>query len=150
MPQATGGDVGVDALIAAGLGVVLAPVALIHRHQIRQCTGRDRDVLQHGLQVLDIRRLVAHPHRHDHLLVAVHRNLVVVAVQIGPTGLHEMAVRIREVALGLPGWRAIGLPGLASPGHRPQPPAAQGPAGGSTPAFSAASIAWSRAAWALD
>jgi len=29
-----------------------------------------------------------------------------------------MAVGIREVALDLPGWRAISLPGQASPGHR--------------------------------
>ena len=58
------------------------------------------------------------PQRHDYLVVAVHRHLAGVALQIGPTGLHQVALGIREVALGLPGWPAIGLPGQASPGHR--------------------------------
>ena len=84
MRQAAGGDVGVDALIGAGLGVVLAPVARIHRHHLRPCTGRGRDALQHGLQVLDIRRLVVHAYRPDHLVVAVHRQLAVVALQVRP------------------------------------------------------------------
>jgi len=63
--QAPGGDVGIDALIDAGLGVVLAPGARIHRHHIR--------------------RLIADPNRHDYLVVAVHRHLAVVALQLRPT-----------------------------------------------------------------
>ena len=118
MGQPASGDVGVDALIAAGLGVVLAPIARVHRHHLRQRTGCGRDALEHGLQVLDIRRLDAYPHRHDHLVVTVHRQLSVVALQVRPTRLHEVAVGVGEVALGLLGWCAIGLPGQAPPGHR--------------------------------
>ena len=84
MRKAAGGDIRVDALIGAGLGVVLAPVARIHRHHLRPCTGRGRDALQHGLQVLDIRRLVVHAYRADHLVVAVLRQLAVVALQVRP------------------------------------------------------------------
>ena len=84
MRQPTGGDARVDAQIAADVGVVLAPVARIHRHHRVQCPGRCSDALQHRLQMLDIRRLVAQAHRHDHLVVAVHRHLAVVALQIRP------------------------------------------------------------------
>jgi hypothetical protein len=104
-------------LIRAGLGVVLAPVARIHRHHVRQCTGAGGDALQHWLQVLDIRRLVAHAHRHDHLVVAVDSQLAVVGLQIGPAGLHQVALRIGEVPLRLGGWCAVGFPGQAASGH---------------------------------
>jgi hypothetical protein len=86
--QAAGGNVGVDALIGGGLGVVITPVARVHRHHIRQRTGGGGDPLQHGLQVLSIRRLVAGAHRHNHLVVPVHCKLAVVALQIGAAGLH--------------------------------------------------------------
>jgi hypothetical protein len=84
MRQAAGGDVGVDALIGAGLGVVLAPVARIHRHHRGHLPGAGADALQHGLQMLDIRRLIADPNRHDHLVDAVHSHLAVVALQVRP------------------------------------------------------------------
>jgi len=42
--QTVGGDVRINALIAAGLGVVLAPVARIQCHHIRQRTGAGGDV----------------------------------------------------------------------------------------------------------
>ena len=82
MRESAGGDVGVDALICADLAVVLAPVARIHRHHRRQGPGAGSDLLQHGLQVLDIRRLVAHASRHDHLVIAVDRQLAVVALDV--------------------------------------------------------------------
>ena len=72
-------------LIRAGVDIVLTPVARIHRHHIREYTGHLSDSLQHGLQVLDIRWLVAHAHRHDHLVGAVHRQLTVVALKVGAT-----------------------------------------------------------------
>jgi hypothetical protein len=84
MWEPAGSDVGVNGLIAAGLDGRLTPVARVHRHHIRQCAGCGRDALQHGQQVLDIRRLVAHPNRHDNLVVTVHRRLAVVALKIPP------------------------------------------------------------------
>lgn len=48
MPQPTGGNVGVDALIAADLGVVLAPVPRIHRHHRGQFPGRRSDCCSIG------------------------------------------------------------------------------------------------------
>ena len=82
MGQATGGDVGVNALIGAGLGVVLAPVAGICRERIGQSGGCGSDALQHRSQVLNVGRLVAHAHRHDHLVVAVDSYLAVVALDV--------------------------------------------------------------------
>jgi hypothetical protein len=38
----------------AGLGVVLAPVARVLRHHIRQCTNAVSDAPQHGIQVLAV------------------------------------------------------------------------------------------------
>ena len=52
--QAAGGDVGINALIGADLGVLLAPVARIQRHHLGPCTGCCCDALQHGFEVLDI------------------------------------------------------------------------------------------------
>ena len=37
-----------------------------------------------GFEVLNIRRLVAHTHSHDHLMVAVDGQLAVVALQVRP------------------------------------------------------------------
>jgi hypothetical protein len=99
--QAADGDVGVDALIGAGFGVVLPPVAHFQRHHIRPLTSAGGDALQHRLKVLSIRRLVAHPHRQDHLVVAIYRQLAVVALSIGLAGLHLVAVGICEISLGL-------------------------------------------------
>jgi len=109
--QSTGGDVGINGLIRADLGVVLTPIARIHRLYIRRCTGSGRDALQHGLQVLHIRWLVAHTHRHDHLVVdvaarmeqlCVHALLVQLyakhlvtegEIQPGPLALWDLVVR---------------------------------------------------------
>jgi hypothetical protein len=82
--QVTGGDLGINPLVSADVGIVLAAVARIHRHQFRPCTGTGGDTLQHWLQVFHIRRLVAHTRRHDHLVVTVDSQLAVVAPQLGP------------------------------------------------------------------
>ncbi len=47
--QASGDDRRVDALIDAGLGVALAPIARIHRDHMRKFISRRRDALYHGL-----------------------------------------------------------------------------------------------------
>lgn len=103
MRPAAGGGVRINALIAAGVGVVLTPVAGIQRDHVRQGTGAGSDPLQHGLQVLHVGRLVADAHRHDHLMVAVDGQLAVVALKIGATGLHQMAFGVGEIPLGLVG-----------------------------------------------
>ena len=67
--------------------------------------------------MLHIRRLVAHAHRHDHLMVAINDQLAVVALDVVAIGFHEVAVGVgvgeafREavIPLGLLGWRSIGL-----------------------------------------
>ncbi len=92
MRQAVGGDVGINSPIGAGVGVVLTPVGRDHRHYIWQRTGAGGDPLQHGFQVLGIGRLVAHAHRHDHLVISIDGQLAVVTLQIGTAGLHQMAV----------------------------------------------------------
>lgn len=118
MQQTAGGDVSVSTPIGAQLCVVLAPVARIHRHHRGHLPGTGADAVQHGFQVLYIRRMVARPHRHVHLVVAVYRHLAVVALQVGAAGLHEMVVGISAIALGLPGWGAIGPSGQTAPRHR--------------------------------
>ncbi len=45
-------------------------------------SGCGSDALHHRRQMLNVRRLVAHAHRHDHLMVAVHRHLAVVALDV--------------------------------------------------------------------
>jgi len=82
--QPTGGDVGINAEVLAADCVVLTPVARIQGHDLGQGTGCGCDALQHGFAVLDIRRLVAHAHRHDHLVVAVDGQLAVAALQVRP------------------------------------------------------------------
>ena len=76
---------------------------------IRQSASCGRDAVQHGIQVLHIRRLVAHAHRHDHLMVAVDSQLAVLALDVMAIGFHEVAVGVGEIPLGLLGWRSIGL-----------------------------------------
>ena len=79
---------------------------------------RGGDALRHRLPTLDIRRLGACPRNHDHLL-AVHRYLAVVALQVRCTRLHEMAVGIDEICwlplIGVPsGFMATPLLGITS------------------------------------
>ena len=90
MGQPTRRDVGINPLFCAGLGVVLAPVAGICRERIGQSGGCGSDALQQllrrslrlRLQVFDVGSLVAHAHRHDHLVVAVDSYLAVVALDV--------------------------------------------------------------------
>jgi hypothetical protein len=138
-------DVGVDAALLAVLWVGLAPVTRIVRHNHRQIISAGGDPFQHRLQVLNIRSLAAHAHSHDHLVV--YRYLAVVALQVGTAGLHQMAVRVSEIALCL----VVGA--LSAFWLRPRlgmASAASGSrSGGSKPASSAAAIAFSLAALVL-
>lgn len=59
MRELAGGDAGIDALNSRDRQLVLAPVARIHRHHIRESVRRCSDAPQHGHQVLDVTRLVA-------------------------------------------------------------------------------------------
>jgi hypothetical protein len=109
------GDVGIDPTIAAGLGVGLAPVARIRNELLRQGAGAGLDALQHWDQVFDnscgegcaYRSLVAHPDRHDHLMLAVHCGLGFVALDVPIAALHHVAVVISKFALGL--WSRFAL-----------------------------------------
>ena len=147
MRQSACGDVGVDAVLFAVLGVGLAPVARIQRHDDRKVTSAGGDPFQHWCQVFNIRRLAADAHSHDHLVVTVHRQLAVEALQVDAAGLHQMALGVSEIALGLVGWCAIGLTGQTSPGHGIDRQGSR--SGSSIPAPSAAVIALSRAALAF-
>ena len=73
--------------------------------------------LQHGHQVLWIRRLVADAHRHDHLVIAIDGRLAVVALQQVAVAFHDMAVWIRVVPLRSGCGAAIGLMGQAAIRH---------------------------------
>jgi len=68
--------------------------------------------------MLNVRRLMAHAQRHDHLIVAVGSQLVVVALDVVGIGLHQVAVGVGEIPLGLVRRRAIILSGQTAPGHR--------------------------------
>jgi hypothetical protein len=116
--QTAGGDVVVNAKVLTVTCVVVAPIARIHGPHIRQGTGAGGDALQHGFKVLHGWRLIAHAHRHDHLVIGIDRQLAVVALQIGGTGLHQMAVGISEVSLGLGRRCAVRLSRQATAWHR--------------------------------
>ena len=74
--------------------------------------------LQHGYQLLWIRRLVADAHRHDHLVIAIDGCLAVVALQQVAVAFHEVAAWIRVVPLRSGCGTAIGPMGQAAMGHR--------------------------------
>ena len=69
--------------------------------------------LQHGYQLLWIRRLVADAHRHDHLVIAIDGCLAVVALQQVAVAFHEVAAWIRVVPLRSGCGTAIGPMGQA-------------------------------------
>ena len=75
-------DVGINPPISTEISVVLAPLAGIGGHHISQRAGCRSDALQYGLQMFDVGGLVAHAHRHDHLVVAVDSRLAVVALDV--------------------------------------------------------------------
>jgi hypothetical protein len=124
MRQPARRDVRIDAPLLAVLRVSPAPVTRIECHHHRHRAGVSRNACRHWYQVFNIRRLAAHPQRHDQLVVMV-RQLAVVALQVTSAGLHQMAVGVgvdavfREavIALGLVGWCGIGLAGQASSGN---------------------------------
>lgn len=133
MGQTTGGDGGINSLLGAELSVGLAPVARIRGDHNGERTSCSRDALHQLLrrslrlrqQMFDIGRLVAHTQRHDHLMVADDSQLAVVALDVMTIGRQplrgslwlQMTISIREIPLGLLGWRAVGLPRQTTPGH---------------------------------
>ena len=118
MGQSTCRDIGINPLLGAELSVGFASVARIRGHHSGQRTSCGSDALHYGLQVFDIGRLVTHPERHDHLMVAVNGQLAVVALDVVAIGLHQVAVGGGEIPLSLVRRRAIGLSRQPAPGHR--------------------------------
>jgi hypothetical protein len=95
--------------VLGGVDVVGAEVAGVGGD-----AGRDRiavvdDALEHRLEVLGVRGLVADRRRDDDLMVFVDRDLGVVRLEESTVAQHDPAVRIGEVALC--GWLrcAIGI-----------------------------------------
>jgi hypothetical protein len=82
MGQPASRDVGINPSISTEISVVLASVAGISGHHILQSAGCSLNARHHRLKVFDVWGLVANAHRHDHLMVAVHRHLAVVAVEV--------------------------------------------------------------------
>lgn len=64
---------------------------------------------RHQLKLFNIRRLVAHAQRHDHLMVAINGQLSIEALDLVVIALHQMTVSIPEIPLVLLGWRAVGI-----------------------------------------
>lgn len=84
--QFTGSTIaGINPLLGAELSVGFAPVTRIRGHHSGERTSCSRDALHHRLQVFDIRCLVAHAERHDHLMDAVDGQLAVVALDVVAT-----------------------------------------------------------------
>lgn len=85
MRQTTSGDMGIDPLAGTEVSVLLVPVDSIDGHHFRQSALRDDNALQQlfrrsqrlQLQMLHLRRLVAHDRRHHHLVIAVNCLLAV-------------------------------------------------------------------------
>ena len=80
MRQPAGGDVGIQILLLAGLNVVRAAVAGNGDQLLGTLAGVNHNPLVHGLEMGSITGLVADPHRHDDLMVAIDRCLAVVAL----------------------------------------------------------------------
>lgn len=67
--------------------------------------------------MLDVWRLVADAHRHDHLVIAIDGRLAVVALRHVPVTLHDVAVGISEIPLRTGLGAAIRAMGKPSLGH---------------------------------
>ena len=96
---AADGDVGVELPVLTGFQVRGAAVTGVGDQAIGSLTGVGLDPLVHGQQVHRITGLVAHPDRHDHLVVAIDGGLGVVALHPAVSALEDVAVGIREVPL---------------------------------------------------
>jgi len=105
------------AAFLAGRDVVLTPVARIGNERLWTGTGVGDRALQHGFEMLDVGRLVADAHRHDHLVIAIDGRLAVVTLQQVPVTLHDVAVGISEIPLRTGLGAAIGPMGKPSMGH---------------------------------
>jgi hypothetical protein len=69
-------------------------------------SGIGDGALQHGYQLLWIRRLVADAHRHDHQVIAIYGCLAVVAKQQVPMGQAAMGHRVNCLRLQPLGLKA--------------------------------------------
>ena len=113
-----GGDVGIQTPLLAGLNVVRAAVAGIGDQLLGKLAGVGHDPLKHGLEMGSITGLVDDPQRHDDLVVAIDRCLAVVALDLAVSTFEDVAVWIREIALGVAFWIVGGRGGEIAAGHR--------------------------------
>ena len=74
-----GGDVGIQTT-PAGLNVACVAVARVADHLLGQLVCVGHDSLQNRNDVVLVRGLVAEPHRHDDLVVAIDQRLAVDAL----------------------------------------------------------------------
>jgi len=113
-----GGEVGIQPALLARLNVGGAAVARVAVHLIGHLAGVGHDPLHHGKEVVLVCCLVADPHRHDDLMVAIDRCLAVVAVDPAVPTFEDVGVWIRETALGVGFRNTGGSGGQVAAGHR--------------------------------
>jgi len=113
-----GGEVGIQPALLARLDVGGAAVARVGDHLLGQLAGVRHDPLHHRNEVVLVRCLIADPHRHDDLVGAIDRRLAVVALDPAVPTLEDVAVWIREIALGVGFRNPGGSGGQVAAGHR--------------------------------
>jgi hypothetical protein len=122
---AAGGEVGIQPALLARLDVACAAVARVGDQLLGQLAGVGLDPLHYGKEVVLVCCLVADPHRHDDLVVAIDRRLAVVALDPAVPTFEDVAVWISEITLGV-GFRiAGGSGGQVAAGHCQRVHAAQ-------------------------
>ena len=70
---AVGGDVGSEPRLLASLEVIGASEAQVGDQRLKQLAGVGLDLVDHWLEMRSSCNLVADPHRHDNLVVAIYR-----------------------------------------------------------------------------
>ena len=105
----SGRDVRVDASVLTCLGVGLGPVTGIGCHHFGQRAAVGFQLVEHGLEVLGVRRLVRCVVRHDNLSFVVDGELAVVGLHKVSAVLHDPTLRIGEVALRRRPGRTVDL-----------------------------------------
>jgi hypothetical protein len=98
---AAGGEVGIQPALLARLDVACAAVARVGDQLLGQLAGVGHDLLQHGNEVVLARGLVADPHRHDDLVVAIDRRLAVVALNLAVPTFEDVTAGVLEIAHSL-------------------------------------------------
>jgi len=91
---AAGGEVGIQPALLARLDVACAAVARVGDQLLGQLAGIGLDPLHYGKEVVLVCCLVADPHRHDDLVVAIDRRLAVVALDPAVPTFADVAVGI--------------------------------------------------------